>query len=86
MADGCTPFGPCRGEPARAGNLQPARSPELNPVEHIWDDLREKYFVNRAFPSLDTMEETLCKGINYLAHHPDDLKSLTNFPFLNVTV
>ena len=64
---------------------QPARSPELNPVEHIWDDLREKYFVNRAFPSLDTVEETLCKGINYLAHHPDDLKSLTNFPFLNVT-
>jgi len=64
---------------------QPARSPELNPVEHIWDDLREKYFVNRAFLSLDAVEETLCEGINYLAHHPDDLKSLTYFPFLNVT-
>ena len=64
---------------------QPARSPELNPVEHIWDDVREKYFANRAFPNLDAVEETLCEGINYLAHHPDNLKSLTNFPFLNVT-
>ena len=65
---------------------QPARSPELNPVEHIWDDVREKYFANRAFPNLDAVEETLCEGINYLAHHPDNLKSLTNFPFLNVTL
>src|SRR5215469_1008321 len=31
---------------------QPAYSPELNPVEHIWDELREKYFHNRNFSSL----------------------------------
>ena len=24
----------------------PAYSPELNPTEHIWDELREKYFHN----------------------------------------
>lgn len=28
---------------------QPAYSPELNPVEHIWDELREKHFHNRCF-------------------------------------
>src|SRR5512135_668733 len=29
---------------------QPAYSPELNPVEHIWEEIREKAFYNRAFP------------------------------------
>jgi hypothetical protein len=64
---------------------QPAHSPELNPVEHIWDDIREKYFVNRVFNSLDAVENTLCKGINSLAQNPGYLKSLTNFPYLYVT-
>jgi hypothetical protein len=64
---------------------QPAHSPELNPVEHIWDDIREKYFVNRVFNSLDAVENTLCEGINSLAQNPGYLKSLTNFPYLYVT-
>ena len=41
---------------------QPPYSPEVNPVEHIWDDLREKHFGNRAFPSLDALIEVLCQG------------------------
>ena len=28
----------------------PAYAPELNPVEHVWDDLREKQFHHRVFP------------------------------------
>src|SRR5437016_8793403 len=39
---------------------QPAYSPELNPVEHIWDELREKYFHNRVFSSLDRLIDVLC--------------------------
>ncbi len=35
--------------------FQPAYSPEVNPVEHIWNELREKYFSNRLFPSLDAL-------------------------------
>lgn len=64
---------------------QPAYSPELNPTEHVWDEIREKHFYNRAFESLDEVEETLCKGLNILDRDPDKLKSLTNFPFLNIT-
>src|SRR5471030_2409779 len=30
----------------------PPYSPELNPVEHLWDDLREKSFHNRVFDSM----------------------------------
>jgi len=63
---------------------QPAYSPELNPVEHIWDELREKYFQNRIFSSLDLLIEQLCQGLNDLADNPERLRSLTGFPHLNV--
>ena len=34
-------------------------APELNPVEHVWDDLREKCFHHKAFNSLDALEAEL---------------------------
>ena len=64
----------------------PSHSPELNPTEHIWDELREKHFPNLAFKTLDDVEEQLCRGLNSLADDPDRLRSLTYFPYLNFTV
>jgi len=58
------------------------QSPCVNPVEHIWDELREKYFGNRAFPSLDALIEVLCQGLNELSHETVRLRSLTGFPHL----
>jgi len=29
--------------------FQPPYSRQVNPVEHIWDEVREKYFPNRIF-------------------------------------
>jgi hypothetical protein len=63
----------------------PPRSPELNPSEHIWEELREKNFANRAFQDLDEVEDTLCQGLNHLAKDPEKLRSMTNFPYLNIT-
>jgi DDE superfamily endonuclease len=63
---------------------QPAYSPEVNPVEHVWDELREKCFHNRIFPSLDGVIEALCQGLTALADDPERLRSLTSFPHLNV--
>ena len=54
------------------------------PVEHVWDELREKYFHNRIFPSLDGVIEALCQGLTALADDPQRLRSLTSFPHLNV--
>ena len=34
-------------------------SPELNPVEHLWDELRERSFHSRVFSSLDALEKHL---------------------------
>ena len=48
---------------------QPAYSPELNPVEHIWEELREKAFSNRIFASLDAVIDTLCDQLQRLENN-----------------
>jgi transposase len=44
----------------------PAYSPELNPSEHIWDELREKYFHNVTFDSISAVEDMLESGLRDL--------------------
>lgn len=65
---------------------QPPSSPEVNPVEHVWDDLREKYFHNRVFASLKSLIDVLCQGLNDLADDPERRRSFTGFPHLYVTI
>jgi len=33
----------------------PPYSPQLNPVEHLWKEIREKFFGNRVFKSIDAV-------------------------------
>jgi len=65
---------------------QPAHSPEVNPVEHLWEEVREKYFHNRAYPSLDLLMERLCDGLNTIAADKERVCSLMGFPHLKVSV
>ncbi|MDR3331692.1 MAG: IS630 family transposase, partial [Synergistaceae bacterium] len=51
--------------------ILPPYSPELNPVEHIWDELREKGFHNRVFSSLDALEDHLVDELFRLENHPE---------------
>jgi hypothetical protein len=64
---------------------QPSHSPELNPVEHLWEELREKHLPNKAFKSLDAVEHALCEGLRELYNDPNKVISMTNFPYLQVT-
>ncbi len=65
---------------------QPSHSPELNPAEHIWDEVREKEFYNKAFQTLDEVEDSICVGLNQLNGNPEKLRSMTSFPYLsNIT-
>jgi DDE superfamily endonuclease len=65
---------------------QPAYSPEVNPVEHLWEELREKYLHNRLFSSLDLLVEVLCQGLNELTEDKERLRSMMSFPHLNVSI
>jgi len=59
---------------------QPAYSPELNPVEHIWEEVREKQLTNLALASLDEVIDKVCDGLNQLEADPERLRSMTYFP------
>ena len=41
---------------------QPAYSPKLMPVEHIWEEIREKHFYNHVYKSMAAVEEALSQG------------------------
>ena len=57
-------------------------APELNPQEHVWDELREKEFPNRVFNHLDAVIRQLKDGLPRLAAHTDGLRSLTAWPWI----
>jgi transposase len=56
----------------------PPYSPDLNPQEQIWDELREKFFRNRIFSSLNAVMDNAVKGLQILESIPEKMKSLTH--------
>ncbi|MFA4943843.1 MAG: transposase [Lentisphaeria bacterium] len=60
----------------------PAYAPELNPQEHVWDELREKEFPNRVFSSMAGVVAQLQSGLPKLASDKDGLRSLTAWPWI----
>jgi len=60
----------------------PGYSPELNPQEHVWDELREKEFPNRVFDSLDGVLAQLRSGLPRLAANTEALRRLTAWPWI----
>ena len=45
----------------------PPYTPELNPIEQIWKEIREKDFANEVFPTLEyVINNRLCETINNL--------------------
>ena len=60
----------------------PAYAPELNPQEHVWDELREKEFPNRVFNHLDAVVAQLRAGLPRLAEDHEWVRSLTAWPWI----
>ena len=60
----------------------PPYSPELNPTEHIWDELRVKYFHNLTFNSMNAVEDKLATGLFDLENQPALIQSTTGFNWI----
>lgn len=60
----------------------PSYSPELNPVEHLWDELREKEFANRVFDSLGAAIAQIARGLKKIEDNPKFLRSLTGWEWI----
>lgn len=60
----------------------PPYSPEPNPIEHVWDELREKFFYNRVFNSLDALEDHLVLALKTLEENPAAVRSIVSWPWI----
>ena len=60
----------------------PPYAPELNPIEHVWDELREKFFHNRVFKSLDALESHLASALRTLELDPNTVGSIVSWPWI----
>ena len=60
----------------------PGYSPQLNPQENVWDEIREKNFPNRVYASMEAVREQLTAGLEAFANSPASVTSLTAWPWI----
>src|SRR6516162_4866629 len=60
----------------------PPYSPELNPKENLWDEIREKIFKNYALKSMDAVQAKLRQAILYIERNRALVRSITSFPYI----
>jgi transposase len=56
--------------------LLPAKAPELNPVENVWQFLRENWLSNRIFRSYEEILDHCCAAWNKLIDQPWRIMSI----------
>ena len=54
----------------------PPKCPELNPVENVWQFIRENWLSNRVFPSYDNLLDHCCEAWNHLISQPWKIMSI----------
>jgi transposase len=54
----------------------PPRSPELNPVENVWQFLRDNWLSNRVFEGYDDIVAHCCAAWNDLIDQPWRIRSI----------
>jgi len=54
----------------------PSRSPELNPVEQIWQYIRANWLSNRVFETYDEIIDAACDAWNRLLAQPATITSI----------
>ena len=59
----------------------PPYTPEMNPTEQVWDEVREKDFKNRFFNTLESVTNQLCKSFGGIS--TDLIKSLCGRAWIN---
>lgn len=56
--------------------LLPSRAPELNPVENIWQYMRQNWLSNRLFEDYDAIIDAGCEAWNKLLAQPETITSI----------
>ena len=60
----------------------PALSPQLNPSENMWDEIKEKFFHNRLFSSMEEVLNRMSDAIINYEAAPEVVKSITGWDWI----
>lgn len=60
----------------------PPYSPELNPAENGWDDMREKFFKNTVFDSLEAVKNQLVTACRFYEDNPQIIQSIAGWNWI----
>ena len=58
---------------------QPSYAPELNPVEHLWEYIRENHLRNCIWTTLDALEKVLETILKTIMESAETIRSLVGF-------
>jgi len=64
----------------------PSYCPQLNPSENMWDEIREKFFTNLVFNSINDVEDKLEEAMIFYDKNSETVKSITGFNWLKTHV
>ena len=62
----------------------PAASPELNPVEQIWQVLRDNWLANRCYDGYEAIVDACCEAWNWFVDMPNRVQQLCSRSWANV--
>lgn len=57
-------------------------TPELNHIEMIWDEIREKFFDNKLFKTLSAVSDKLCEANAHLIDNKTIVKSIKGWNWI----
>lgn len=60
----------------------PPYCPQLNPSENMWEEIREKFFTNLVFDSIDAVMDKLEEAMIFYAKNEEIVKSVTGFDWI----
>jgi len=60
----------------------PPYSPELNPMEHVWEEMREKWFANEVFRDMSAVVDRAVEALVSLEGDKERVRSITGFDWI----
>jgi transposase len=54
----------------------PSYSPDYNPIEFLWKNMKRRATHNRYFPEFDSLVASVNEGLTYFADQPEAIKNL----------
>lgn len=61
----------------------PPASPELNPVEQVWQQLRDNCLANRCYNGYEAIVEACCDAWNWFVDTPNRIRQLCTRKWAN---